>query len=57
MSQKKDFPVKVTMYHQTLFQLTSLGFVNCYFVREEKSLILIDCGMLTCSNFLILSGS
>lgn len=37
--------MKVTMYHQTLFQLTYLGFVNCYFVREEKSLTLIDCGM------------
>ena len=37
--------MKVTMYHPTLFQLTYLGFVNCYLVREEKSLTLIDCSM------------
>jgi glyoxylase-like metal-dependent hydrolase (beta-lactamase superfamily II) len=37
--------MKVTAYSNTLFQLTRLGFVNCYLVREEDGFTLIDTGM------------
>jgi len=37
--------MKVTSYNNTLFQLTHLGFVNCYLVREEDGFTLIDTGM------------
>src|SRR5207244_12660350 len=37
--------MKVTAYSNNLFQLTRLGFVNCYLVREEDGLTLIDTGM------------
>ena len=37
--------MKVTAFNNNLFQLTRLGFVNCYLVREEDGLTLIDTGM------------
>src|SRR5947208_12625365 len=37
--------MKVTTYSNNLFQLTRLGFVNCYLVREDDGLTLIDTGM------------
>ena len=37
--------MKVTAYSNNLFQLTRLGFVNCYLVREEDGFTLIDTGM------------
>ena len=37
--------MKVTAYSNTLYQLTRLGFVNCYLVREEDGFTLIDTGM------------
>ncbi len=37
--------MKVTAYSDNLFQLTHLGFVNCYLVREEDGFTLIDTGM------------
>src|SRR6059058_432526 len=37
--------MKVTAYSNNLFQLTHLGFVNCYLVREEDGFTLIDTAM------------
>ena len=37
--------MKVTAYSDTLIQLTRLGFVNCYLVREEDGFTLIDTGI------------
>src|SRR5947208_4880157 len=37
--------MKVTTYSNNLFQLTRLGFVNCYLVREDDGFTLIDTGM------------
>ena len=37
--------MKVTAYSNNLFQLTRLGFVNCYLVRENDGFTLIDTGM------------
>ena len=37
--------MKVTAYSNTLIQLTRLGFVNCYLVREEDGFTLIDTGI------------
>lgn len=37
--------MKMTAYDNTLFQLTRLGFVNCYLVREEDGFTLLDTGM------------
>ncbi len=37
--------MKVTAYSNNLFQLTRLGFVNCYLVREDDGFTLIDTGM------------
>jgi len=37
--------MKVRAYSNNLFQLTRLGFVNCYLVREEDGFTLIDTGM------------
>jgi glyoxylase-like metal-dependent hydrolase (beta-lactamase superfamily II) len=37
--------MKVTAYSNPLFQLTRLGFINCYLVREEDGFTLIDTGM------------
>ena len=37
--------MKVTAFNNNLFQLTRLGFVNCYLVREEDGFTLIDTGM------------
>jgi glyoxylase-like metal-dependent hydrolase (beta-lactamase superfamily II) len=37
--------MKVTTYSNNLFQLTRLGFVNCYLVRENDGFTLIDTGM------------
>jgi Zn-dependent hydrolases, including glyoxylases len=34
--------MKVTAYNENLFQLTHLGFVNCYLVREDDGFTLID---------------
>lgn len=38
--------MKVTAYSNTLLQLTRLGFVNCYLVREEDGFTLIDAGIV-----------
>jgi glyoxylase-like metal-dependent hydrolase (beta-lactamase superfamily II) len=35
-------PMKVTAHGESLFQLTHLGAVNCYLVREEDGFTLID---------------
>jgi glyoxylase-like metal-dependent hydrolase (beta-lactamase superfamily II) len=37
--------MKVTAYSNNLFQLTRLGFDNCYLVRENDGFTLIDTGM------------
>src|SRR5437660_3514146 len=37
--------MKVTAFSNNLFQLTRLGFVNCYLVREDDGFTLIDTGM------------
>src|SRR6266516_2853133 len=37
--------MKVTASSDNLFQLTRLGFVNCYLVREDDGFTLIDTGM------------
>jgi glyoxylase-like metal-dependent hydrolase (beta-lactamase superfamily II) len=37
--------MKTTSHGQYLVQLTRLGAINCYFVREEDGLTLIDTGM------------
>lgn len=37
--------MKITRHGQNLFQLTRLKFVNCYLVREEEGLTLIDSGL------------
>ncbi len=37
--------MKATAYGDTLVQLTRLGFVNCYLVRENDGFTLIDTGM------------
>ncbi len=37
--------MKVRAYGDNLIQLTRLGFVNCYLVREEDGFTLIDTGM------------
>src|SRR5438105_5806168 len=37
--------MKVTAFDNNLFQLTRLGFVNCYLVREDDGFSLIDTGM------------
>lgn len=37
--------MKVTVYTNNLIQLTRLGFVNCYLVREEDGFTLIDAGV------------
>jgi glyoxylase-like metal-dependent hydrolase (beta-lactamase superfamily II) len=37
--------MKVRAYSNNLFQLTRLGFVNCYLAREEDGFTLIDTGM------------
>lgn len=37
--------MKVTAYNNNLYQLTQMGFVNCYLVREEDGFTLIDTAM------------
>ncbi|HEV2580927.1 MAG TPA: MBL fold metallo-hydrolase [Ktedonobacteraceae bacterium] len=37
--------MNVTAYNNNLFQLTRLGAINCYLVREEDGFTLIDTGM------------
>lgn len=37
--------MKTTAHGKHLFKLTRLGFVNCYFVREDDGFTLVDTGM------------
>ena len=37
--------MKITTYGDHLIQLTRLGWVNCYLVREEDGFTLIDTGI------------
>lgn len=48
--------MKVTTYDSTLFQLTRLGFVNCYLVREEEGFTLLDTGMSGQTQSIILAA-
>ncbi|GHO48131.1 MBL fold metallo-hydrolase [Ktedonospora formicarum] len=37
--------MKVTKHSENLYQLTQLGFINCYLVREDDGFTLIDAAM------------
>lgn len=49
--------MKVTQITRNSFQLTRLGLVNCYLIREDDGLTLVDTGVLSSSEEGILSAA
>jgi glyoxylase-like metal-dependent hydrolase (beta-lactamase superfamily II) len=45
--------MKVQMHGKQLFQLTYLGFVNCYLVREGDGFTLIDTTLESCAKQIV----
>ena len=45
--------MKLTTHGNSLIQLTYLGFVNCYFVREDDGFTLIDTALESCAQSII----